>query len=110
MNWYFRAIRKYADFSGRAERKEFWYFWLINLVISFVLGVVEEVTQINPNSEYSVLGSVYALAVLLPTLAVGARRLHDTGRTGWWQLIGLIPLLGAIVLIVFYFSRLLLSH
>ena len=101
MNYYFHVLGKYAVFSGRASRKEFWLFWLVNLIISAALALFEGFNNLFPETNESVLTSVYALAVLLPTLAVGARRLHDTGRTGWWQLIALIPLVGQIVLIVF---------
>ena len=101
MNYYFRALRNYAVFSGRASRKEFWLFWLVHLIISVALALFEGFNNLFPESNESILTSVYALAVLLPTFAVGARRLHDTGRTGWWQLIAFIPLVGAIVLIIF---------
>jgi uncharacterized membrane protein YhaH (DUF805 family) len=97
MNWYLEVLtKKYAQFAGRARRQEFWMFVLFNLIISFVLGFVGGMLGLE------IIGSIYGLAVLVPALAVGARRLHDTGRSGWMQLIGFIPLIGAIVLIVFY--------
>ena len=101
MNYYFHVLGKYAVFSGRASRKEFWLFWLVHLIISVALALFEGFNNLFPESNDSILSSVYALAVLLPTFAVGARRLHDTGRTGWWQLIAFIPLVGVIVLIIF---------
>lgn len=96
MNWYLAVLKKYADFRGRARRKELWMFALISFVIAIVLGIVDGMIGIP------ILGGLYGLAVLIPSLAVGARRLHDTGRTGWWLLVGFIPLIGFIVLIVFF--------
>jgi uncharacterized membrane protein YhaH (DUF805 family) len=97
MEWYLAALKKYADFSGRARRREYWMFVLVNFVISCVLAGLGYVS-----SAFNVLSYVYTLAVLIPSFAVGARRLHDTGRSGWWLLIGLIPLVGVIILIVFF--------
>jgi uncharacterized membrane protein YhaH (DUF805 family) len=94
MQWYLKVLRQYVDFNGRARRTEFWMFTLFSVIISIVLGVVDYLLNT------SVLGMIYSLAVLLPTLAVGARRLHDIGRSGWWQLIGIIPIIGWIILIV----------
>src|SRR5437899_1593476 len=93
MHWYLEALKKYAVFSGRARRKEYWMFFLFNLIIGLVLGVIEGVAG-GPG----VLESLYGLAVLIPGIAVSVRRLHDTNRSGWWLLIGLIPLIGVIVL------------
>ena len=76
-------------------------FLLFSIIIGFVLGLVEGLAGIAPESDQSVLADLYMLAVLLPSLAVGARRLHDTDRSGWWLLIGLVPIIGAIVLLVF---------
>ena len=98
MNWYLKVLKKYAVFQGRARRAEFWYFVLFNFIISFVLAFIEGLLAENSG----VLTGLYSLAILIPNLAVSARRLHDTGRSGWWLLIGLIPLIGAIVLIVFW--------
>ena len=96
MNWYMAVLKKYADFSGRARRKEFWMFVLFNFIIAVVLGVVDSMIGIP------VLGLIYTLGVLIPSIAVGARRLHDIGRTGWWQLIAFVPFIGVIVLIIFF--------
>lgn len=102
MNWYFGVLKKYAVFSGRARRKEYWYFFLFNIVISIVLAIIDSITgSFSPETGMGVFGGIYALAVLIPGIAVSVRRLHDTDRSGWWLLIGLIPLIGAIVLLVF---------
>ena len=103
MNWFLMALKKYATFSGRSRRSEYWYFILFYLIIAIVLGIIDRAAgTMTSNGTVGVLGGLFGLAMLIPSLAVGARRLHDTGRTGWWQLIGLIPLIGIIVLIVFY--------
>ena len=96
MNWYFEVLKKYAVFGGRARRKEYWMFFLFNVIIAFVLGLVEGLAG-GPG----IVGNIYALAVLIPGIAVAMRRLHDTDRSGWWLFIGLIPIVGAIVLLVF---------
>ncbi len=94
MNWYLTVIKEhYADFKGRARRKEFWMFMLINWVISMVLAIIGSLIHFTP------LGSIYNLAVLVPTLGVGVRRLHDMGKSGWWWLIAFVPVVGAIYLI-----------
>jgi len=102
MNWYLEVLKKYAVFSGRARRKEYWYFVLFNIIISIVLAVIDGVTgSFSPEAGIGLLGGIYTLAVLIPGIAVAVRRLHDTERSGWWLLIALIPLIGAIVLLVF---------
>lgn len=103
MNWYLNVLKKYAVFNGRAQRKEYWLFVLFNLIISIVLAFVDgKMGFFNPEIGIGTLGTIYGLAVLLPAIGVSIRRLHDTERSGWWLLIGLIPLIGAIVLIVFF--------
>ena len=102
MNWYLEVLRKYAVFSGRARRMEYWMFFLFNLIISFLLGVVDGVLgTFSPETGLGLLGGIYSLAILIPSIAVTIRRLHDSGRTGWWFLIIFIPLIGALVLLVF---------
>ena len=96
MNWYLEVLKKYAEFNGRARRTEFWMFVLFNFIIAVVLNLIARMIGF-----LSFLSILYGLAVLCPSIAVGARRLHDTNRSGWLQLIGLIPVVGAIVLIVF---------
>ncbi|MEO8487402.1 MAG: DUF805 domain-containing protein [Betaproteobacteria bacterium] len=103
MDWFLGPLKKYATFEGRARRREYWFFVLAVVLISIVLTIVDTVIgTYNSASGYGILSGIFALAMLVPSLAVGARRLHDTGRSGWWLLIGLVPLVGAIVLIVFF--------
>ena len=98
MNWYLTLMtQKYASFSGRARRTEYWMFFLVYFVIALVIGVVEGLLSIG-----GYLTGIFALVHLLPSLGVTVRRLHDTGRSGWWILLGLIPLVGAIILIVWF--------
>lgn len=100
MEWYLKVVRdNYANFSGRARRAEYWYFCLFSLIISIVLAVVDGI--LASNGLPGLLGSLYSLAVFVPSIAVSARRLHDTGRSGWWQLILLVPIIGVIVLLIF---------
>ena len=96
--------RKYGDFNGRARRSEYWFFILFTAIAGAVGGVLDAIFRIRSGT-YGGTGPIQGLiqlALLVPTLAAGARRLHDTGRSGWWQLIGLIPIVGWIVLIVFF--------
>ena len=96
MNWYLEVLKNYAVFTGRARRTEYWMFTLVNFIIAMAIGIVEGVLG-GPG----VLGVLYFLAVLIPAIAVSVRRLHDTGRSGLWLLISFVPLIGAIVLLVF---------
>jgi uncharacterized membrane protein YhaH (DUF805 family) len=89
------VFSKYVVFSGRARRSEFWWFFLFAVIVYIVVGIIDAVIG------SSILGLIVSLALLLPSLAVNVRRLHDTGRSGWWILIGLIPIIGFIVLLVF---------
>ncbi len=98
MSWYIQVLKKYVVFGGRARRREYWYFMLFNIIFSGVLSLIDNMLGIY------VLSGLYSLAVLLPEIGVGVRRLHDTGRSGWWLLIGLIPLIGAIILIIYFVS------
>ena len=102
MNWYIDALKKYAVFSGRARRKKYWYLALFNIIITFVLAAFDAVTgSFSKEAGIGLMDSIYDLAILIPSIAVTVRHLHDTGRSGWWMLIGLIPLIDAIVLLVF---------
>lgn len=100
MNYYLDAFKKFAVFSGRARRVEFWMFALINILISIAIAALENILGIAQGGQ-GVLSTIYSLVVLIPSLAIGTRRLHDTGRSGWWLLLSLVPIVGAIVLIIF---------
>lgn len=102
MNWYIDAWKNYVNFQGRARRKAYWMFALFNIIAIIVLGVIEGAIGLSGQSGYGILTGLYSLAIILPGLAVAVRRLHDTGRSGWWILIGLVPLVGPIVLLVFF--------
>ena len=92
------GFRNYVGFSGRASRSEFWYWILFTVLVSIALSIID----FGMLSGNSVLSSIWSLATFLPSLAIGVRRLHDGDRTGWWWLIVIIPLIGIIVLIVFW--------
>lgn len=101
MNWYIEALKKYAVFSGRSRRKEYWFFFLFNIVVSVVLSVIDSIFGTMSEMGTGLFSGIYTLGVLLPSLAVTIRRLHDTDRSGWWFLISLIPIIGPIVLFIF---------
>ncbi len=90
MNYYVRALKKYADFEGRDTRPQYWYFFLFNLIIYIILSIIS----------VDILTSLYYLAVFIPSLAIAIRRLHDIGKSGWWVLIGIIPIIGWIWIII----------
>ena len=90
MNYYLKVLQNYATFNGRARRSEYWYFILFNLIISFVIGLAEGII------ESTLLSSIYSLAVLIPSIAVGVRRMHDVGKSGWFLLIPIYNLILAV--------------
>lgn len=103
MNWYLKVLREYANFSGRARRKEYWMFILFNFLLGTGAVILDNILGIaNEHLGYGALYLIYCLLTLIPGVAVAVRRLHDVGRSGWWLLIALIPLVGAIVLVVFF--------
>ena len=99
-------MKQYADFNGRASRKEYWIFTLFNVIIIFALMSVMKVGTALESSELSIIGMVlfygYVLAIIIPSLAVCVRRLHDIGKSGWYYFIGLIPLVGGIILFIWF--------
>ena len=95
MDYFIEGLKKFADFSGRARRKQYWMFGLIYLLLYFAVAAIDYVlgTQL--------FALIFSLALLIPSISIATRRLHDTGRSGWWQLIVLIPIIGIIVLLIF---------
>jgi len=100
MNWYIRVLKKYAVFSGRARREEYWMFVLFNFIFSLVASLLDMVIFGMAFWGFSPLYVVYAIAVFIPGLAVAVRRLHDVGKSGWYVLINLIPIAGPIWFLV----------
>ncbi|ARN76015.1 DUF805 domain-containing protein [Oceanicoccus sagamiensis] len=102
MNSYIDVLKKYAVFGGRSRRKEYWYFVLFNLILTIVIGVIDQATgTFDPETGMGLIGILYALVVIIPSFAVLFRRLHDTGRSAWWLLILLVPLIGFLVVLFF---------
>jgi uncharacterized membrane protein YhaH (DUF805 family) len=99
MNWYLEGLRKYAVFSGRARRREFWMFELINSLITLALFVIAVVAGKLGFGYLLGLPFLYALATTIPSFAKLVRRLHDTNHSGWWFLVGMIPVIGALMLL-----------
>ena len=95
------CLSKYVDFNGRARRSEYWWFFLFTVLVSIVASIIDAILGTDSGGT-GLISGLASLALLLPGLAVGVRRLHDTSRTGWWILIGLIPIVGWIILLVFY--------
>ena len=97
------CLSKYVDFSGRARRSEYWYFVLFTFLVNIVTTIVDAILGTDfDDSSGGLISSLVSLALLLPSLAVGVRRLHDTDRSGWWILLGLIPIIGWILLIIWF--------
>lgn len=94
MNWYLDVLKKYAEFNGRARRKEYWMFFLFNLIISFVIGFV---CGLILGEKGRIVANIYSLAVLLPSIAVGVRRMHDTDHSGWWIIVPIVNLVFACI-------------
>jgi len=99
MNWYFLVFKKYAKLSGRSRRKEYWMFILFNTIISIILSLLDKLfgfdifSSTNNINNSGILSTIYSLATLVPFIAVGVRRLHDTNRSGWFLLLPLAPYL-----------------
>mgnify|MGYP001225580930 CR=1 FL=1 len=96
MAWYLKVLKNYVGFEGRARRTEYWMFTLVSCIISLVLVMLQFITNLTP-----LFTTLYSLFIILPSLAVAVRRLHDTGRSGLWYLISFIPLVGGIIVLVF---------
>ncbi len=95
MEWYLQCFKKYATFEGRARRKEYWMFVLFNAIISTIASALSKIFGF-----FTVIYIIYAIAIIIPSLSVGVRRLHDIGKSGWNALWGLIPIIGAIYLLI----------
>lgn len=102
LDWFKKGLRNYTNFSGRARRKEYWYFVLVQTVLMFVASMIDAMLF---DSGFPLFYGLVALGLFLPSLAVSMRRLHDTSRSGWWILLTLIPIIGAIVLFIFFISQ-----
>jgi uncharacterized membrane protein YhaH (DUF805 family) len=102
MNWYLMPFKRYADFSGRSQRAEYWYFTLGNFIVGFILGLIDGMMGAASQGGVGLLTMIYFLGILIPSLAVSVRRLHDIGRTGWWIFVAIIPILGPLLLLYFY--------
>lgn len=92
MTWYLEVLRNYAVFSGRARRKEYWMFVLVNFILGIVLGFIEALSGIDS----SIPVAIYQVAILVPSIAVGVRRMHDTNHSGWWLLVPVANLVFAV--------------
>jgi uncharacterized membrane protein YhaH (DUF805 family) len=99
VSWYLEVLKKYVQFSGRARRKEYWMFTLVHVLIMCALYVADG--RVGTPGTFGLVLLGYSLLLLLPSLAVTVRRLHDTGRSGWWLLLYFLPLVGPIALLVF---------
>jgi uncharacterized membrane protein YhaH (DUF805 family) len=103
MEWATLPLKRYADFTGRSRRKEYWMFTLLCVVVAIVLSVIEGILGLSGViGYYGPLTLLFLLGILVPSIAVGIRRLHDTDRSGWWILISFVPFVGGLILLVFY--------
>lgn len=107
MKCYVEAIKNYAVFKGRTTSKEFWMFMLFNILIALAIGFIVAFVLIMAGANDAqldticdIVSNVYALFILLPTISITVRRLHDTGMSGWWCLIVIIPILGWIIILI----------
>lgn len=100
MNWYLTVMKDFANFSGRSRRKEYWMFVLFNIIFGAAAMALDNLLGIVVAMGYGPIYGLYVLAILVPSIAVAIRRLHDVGKSGWMLLIAFIPLVGAIWLLV----------
>lgn len=106
MNWYIKVLKQYADFSGRASRREYWIFMIFNIIFATIAMLLDNVFGIFiVELKVGPIFGLYVIALLFPGLAVAVRRLHDAGKSGWLILIGLIPVVGAVILLVLFFLK-----
>lgn len=102
MEWFIKVLKHYNDFKTRAIRKEYWMFTLFSVIISSILALIDNNLGTEVNTGTGLFGGIYSLLILVPTLAVSVRRLHDIGKSGWMLLVALIPLIGAIWLLILF--------
>ncbi|MBX7042973.1 MAG: DUF805 domain-containing protein [Ignavibacteria bacterium] len=106
MNWYLKVLKNYTNFSGRARRKEYWMFTLFNVIFAVAAMLLDNLLGIAIEGiGYGPIYGLYVLATIVPGIAVSVRRLHDVDKSGWMLLIGLIPLIGAIWLLVLFVTE-----
>ncbi len=98
MNWYIQVLTNLMDFSGRARRKEYWMFTLFNIIFMIAAGIIDMIVF----GDYGFVYAVYSLLLLVPSIAVCFRRIHDIGKSAWWLLIGLVPVLGSLLLLYWF--------
>lgn len=102
MNWYIKVIKQYAVFTGRARRQEYWWFTLFNIIAYLIASMLDGMLgTYNLEVGIGFVSGVYTLFILLPSLGVSVRRLHDTDRSGWWILLAFVPIIGPLVILVF---------
>jgi len=102
MEYFIGAYKKYADFTGRARRKEYWMFYLFYVLAIIALAIIDGIIgSLSPEMGLGILSGLFILGSIVPFIALAARRLHDINKSGWWQLISFIPLVGPIVMLVF---------
>lgn len=101
MDWMLMPLRRYAEFSGRSRRKEYWMYILLLIIVTLVVSFVEGLLGLNGmiGGLYGPVSALLVLGTLIPSLAVGIRRLHDTNRTGWWMLVGIVPYVASAALL-----------
>lgn len=99
LDWFVKCLKNYVTFDGRARRKEFWFFMLVSIILGIIVQIIDAILGTD-----KILNGVLNLALFLPSLAVGARRLHDVGRSGWWQLL-VLTIIGIIPLIIWWASN-----
>jgi len=102
MNWYIKVWKNALNFNGRAQRSEYWFFYLFNIIISFCLGFVDGVAGLQVMESIGILSTLYSFAVIIPAIACGVRRLHDIGKSGWMMFIALIPCIGGLLLLFWF--------
>lgn len=101
MKWFIAAWQKAFNFSDRSRRAEYWMFGLITFIMIIFLTVIDAIFGLEITEGVGILSTLFSLLIIIPSLSVTVRRLHDIGKSGWWLLITLIPIIGAIVLLVF---------